>query len=153
MALEGLGYAQDTYGWFLGEIILLKVPNSLKNNWCRRQEDMSLNIDQLLAFLKTEAKAIECVEPSEKSVVTHKLTHDKINRISKSKSCFLCKEDHYLLDCPRFLECEPRKRIDIARQNKLCFNCLGKHMVPECTRRSNCKQCESKHHSLLHCRM
>ena len=39
----------------------------------------------------------------------------------------------------------------MARKNKLCFNCLSKgHSVDDCPSRHSCRECEHKHHSLLH---
>ncbi|CAG4942377.1 unnamed protein product [Colias eurytheme] len=71
--------------------------------------------------------------------------------ISESRNtCFHCKIDHVLSECPQFIKLTIQERWDVVQKHRVCFNCLkGKHRKENC-RKSPCKYCKRLHHSLLH---
>ncbi|XP_075151078.1 uncharacterized protein LOC142225184 [Haematobia irritans] len=77
-----------------------------------------------------------------------------INNPSRKQSesvCPICRTNHLLRNCPKFLEKSPNDRIQITKQNHLCYNCLlADHGVRECKSRYSCRECNQRHHSLLH---
>ena len=67
--------------------------------------------------------------------------------------CWLCKNNHRLIDCPSFKNRSISERRQFVKDNKLCFNCLSKtHIVKDCKSSFICreKNCDKKHHTLLH---
>lgn len=71
--------------------------------------------------------------------------------VSESLICILCKENHLLYKCPKFIQQNVKQRFRLARSNRLCMNCLCvSHKTNDCKSTYSCRHCSSKHHSLLH---
>jgi hypothetical protein len=75
---------------------------------------------------------------------------EKIKKARKPPMCPICKTNHFLVKCKRFEEMSPQARRDIIARSKRCFICFKEHQVKECTYKRTCKQCDGKHHPLLH---
>ncbi|XP_075162723.1 uncharacterized protein LOC142235354 [Haematobia irritans] len=76
-----------------------------------------------------------------------KVHHTKVN----AQKCSLCKGNHILRSCPKFMSMNYKNRISIVRRDKYCMNCLSLgHMVSECHSQKTCSECNLKHHTLLH---
>ena len=79
---------------------------------------------------------------------------------SKPIPCYVCKGEHYVDQCPRFLAMVPSERWKVVKEQRACFSCLkrGKSHTPfNCTRRKACGKsrrdgttCKRPHHELLH---
>ncbi|XP_070155252.1 uncharacterized protein [Polyergus mexicanus] len=66
-------------------------------------------------------------------------------------SCPLCQELHALRACAKFKAYPVEQRRDCIRKRRACFNCLGSdHNASSCPSANRCRQCQSKHHTLLH---
>ncbi|XP_075150253.1 uncharacterized protein LOC142224367 [Haematobia irritans] len=66
-------------------------------------------------------------------------------------SCGLCQEDHAISSCPRFREKSARQRYETVERRGYCRNCLARsHLAPDCQSLSGCRQCNLRHHTLLH---
>lgn len=115
-------------------------------------------------FLLTRARALEAAankqvvpltgaKPSKRNskkedVSTHATTAGSEDR---SISCPECREKHPLRACSKFKALTAEQRRDLARKKRACFNCLGQgHQVGVCPSSNRCRQCQEKHHSLLH---
>ena len=76
------------------------------------------------------------------------------------KQCYVCKETHYVDQCPRFKAMTPKERWEIVKEQKACFSCLKQskgHTVSNCMRKRECQEknsdgsvCKKLHHKLLH---
>jgi hypothetical protein len=63
----------------------------------------------------------------------------------------MCENQHKLNACPSFLSLSIEDRIKQARTHKLCLNCLREnHVAKNCFSKSCCRECNKRHHSLLH---
>ena len=70
-------------------------------------------------------------------------SHAKIN-------CILCKQDHRLFECTKFISMSLQERNDLVSRNKLCINCLRPgHRAYNC-KSNGCSICKYKHNVLLH---
>ena len=70
-----------------------------------------------------------------------------------SKHCVLhpSSDTHTLSQCKRFLSMHERDRWLVIKDNKLCFVCFGEdHVSRSCKVESPCKNCNKRHHELLH---
>ena len=68
-------------------------------------------------------------------------------------SCQICRKDHKIWTCAKFMENSVTKRWDIAKRLNLCFRCLGDgHREKSCPRNLPCGKngCKKLHHVLLH---
>lgn len=63
----------------------------------------------------------------------------------------MCKDNHYLYTCPKFLTLSVLDRLNFVRAISIFTNCLrtGGHTAESCTY-SHCKICQIKHNALLH---
>lgn len=70
---------------------------------------------------------------------------------STEKICIMCKENHTLSHCKKFVEMKLSERTDYVKNKHLCFNCLAPgHSVKRCKLPVSCQKCRRRHHSLLH---
>ena len=67
------------------------------------------------------------------------------------KSCLLCKENHQLDECKKFLKKTTTEKKEVIKKNGLCLGCLTPgHMIKTCRIRKSCTKCERKHPTSLH---
>ncbi|XP_037816477.1 uncharacterized protein LOC119606893 [Lucilia sericata] len=65
--------------------------------------------------------------------------------------CKLCKENHKISSCTRFLNMDYRNRVSTLKKFRYCFNCLNiGHMYGDCSSTNGCSKCKRKHHTLMH---
>ncbi|XP_075990316.1 uncharacterized protein LOC142985966 [Anticarsia gemmatalis] len=64
--------------------------------------------------------------------------------------CPYCDGNHVLRQCPKFLEMDLPQRNNIVTKLHLCRNCLYSHGTSECKSNKTCRDCNSRHHTLLH---
>lgn len=66
-------------------------------------------------------------------------------------SCGLCKNDHPIKTCQRFLQLNPAERFDVVCEYFYCTNCLAcSHTKANCKTDLSCQICQKKHNTLLH---
>ena len=68
-------------------------------------------------------------------------------------SCWLCNQQHRLIECNKFKNKPIEEKIKIVKEQRLCWNCLSKgHVLKECKSQHCCKvsECNQQHHTLLH---
>lgn len=66
-------------------------------------------------------------------------------------SCGLCKQDHPIKTCKKFLCLEPEARFDVVCEYFYCINCLAcSHTKSNCPTTLSCQICGGKHNTLLH---
>jgi len=74
-------------------------------------------------------------------------TRDQVHQ----KSCSMCKENHFLFQCTKFISLPVQQRFKLAQSRRLCMNCLSvQHKTSMCNSKYTCRQCVQKHHSLVH---
>ena len=72
---------------------------------------------------------------------------------SKTLTCLLCKGDHRLASCSKFMSASMDERIKVIKEFRCCVRCLSRgHMMTECLSRKKCNvgECGAHHHPLLH---
>ncbi|XP_075161654.1 uncharacterized protein LOC142234415 [Haematobia irritans] len=66
-------------------------------------------------------------------------------------SCGLCKQDHPIKTCHKFLSQGPSERFEIVCQYFYCINCLAcSHTRRDCPTKLSCQICNARHNTLLH---
>lgn len=71
----------------------------------------------------------------------------------QENKCLLCKENHNLDMCKRFIEKSIEDKWKIVKENKVCFCCLKSyHRISNCRNKRKCAidDCQKIHHKLLH---
>lgn len=70
-----------------------------------------------------------------------------------AEKCSLCQQPEHnnLYSCLHFKKLSPRERFNFIKSCNACINCLSrKHTAQSCKSVNTCKQCQQKHHSMLH---
>ncbi|KAF9410169.1 hypothetical protein HW555_010692, partial [Spodoptera exigua] len=67
-----------------------------------------------------------------------------------AKTCPICKTDHVLMKCDKFVAMNAKERDDTVRKMQVCRNCLYSHGEKQCFSRKRCRVCRKPHHTLLH---
>ncbi|KOB77020.1 Uncharacterized protein OBRU01_04722 [Operophtera brumata] len=64
--------------------------------------------------------------------------------------CPLCDGEHVLMQCTKFVDMAIPQRNSTIAKLKVCKNCLYSHGNNNCNSSKTCKECNLKHHTLLH---
>ncbi|XP_075986344.1 uncharacterized protein LOC142983392 [Anticarsia gemmatalis] len=78
-----------------------------------------------------------------------KLGYSKIFHASYGQ-CPLCYKDHVLMQCDKFIDMDIAQRNKTVAKLKVCKNCLYSHGNVACSSKKTCRECNLKHHTLLH---
>lgn len=111
---------------------------------------------QLLEFLceycKVFASVSEAVNSSTKSQVPNSKSKAAISSfVTNINICPVCKEQHFISKCPRFLALSFKDRHSRIKDLNLCLNCLRPgHGMKDCNSTWSCRSCRAKHHTLLY---
>ncbi|XP_071055017.1 uncharacterized protein [Onthophagus taurus] len=153
--LRTLGFPVDDWDFLLFNLLLQKLDTSIKTKFETEHSEFEIpTYIQLISFLENQSKALDSVKltssvkgpkPSLKSTSTF------ATEIKQKLSCILCKMNHNLYQCDKFLEKSPSQRFNIISDNKFCKNCLGyRHHTSKCNSNKTCRICNKRHHTLLH---
>ncbi|XP_046801143.1 uncharacterized protein LOC124418547 [Lucilia cuprina] len=70
---------------------------------------------------------------------------------SQRQYCRLCRKDHTLRKCLAFKRLNVSEKLKVVKRYRYCENCLAdSHQISRCRNTDRCRQCGSRHHSLLH---
>lgn len=65
--------------------------------------------------------------------------------------CVLCKGEHGLSTCKKFLEKPLKERLELCMSSGICFSCLNQgHTARQCKRKAQCDVCKKAHATALH---
>uniref|UniRef100_A0A1B0DAL2 Uncharacterized protein n=1 Tax=Phlebotomus papatasi TaxID=29031 RepID=A0A1B0DAL2_PHLPP len=95
--------------------------------------------------LKSSQKSSTKSEKQEKQGPAKKSFHS-----TTEESCPLCKDKHKLTRCDKFKDLSVSQRKQLVDKNKICLNCLGHDKKQKCSSKNTCRECQRKHHTLLH---
>lgn len=81
-----------------------------------------------------------------------KLNKSKNTNTNSSNAylCVICNDNHRIFDCPTFKAKGIDERMLDVNKYKLCVNCLRQGHHAEGCRLGPCRECNKRHHSLLH---
>lgn len=67
-------------------------------------------------------------------------------------TCDCCGSQQHFLgpQCSIFMNRTAEERFQFIKQCSLCYNCLGRHAVSACRNIKRCRNCNMKHHTLIH---
>ncbi len=72
-------------------------------------------------------------------------------RVPRRPPCSLCKEDHCLGRCKKFIAMTPSERKATLTKERRCYLCFQKgHSVGRCICTFTCAHCKQKHHTMIH---
>lgn len=108
----------------------------------RGGQSQKQNNTQLVSYKKSG--------PGQKSTNFNKPITSTHTFYTTTRTCPICKTDHVLMQCNKFLELATNARKALVTKLKLCENCLYSHGNKQCRSIKKCKHCNHGHHTLLH---
>lgn len=146
--------------------ITSKLDEQTRRSWKERTQGSTTlpTMEELLKFLHLKRKILEgstpepSIQPINRAPANPKLykrfTVEQKNHTrafaAQQASCYLCKGTHFTQYCEKLTSVGTNERIRLVQKAKLCTNCLrSNHDIKSCTA-GCCKQCNEKHHTLLH---
>lgn len=162
-ALQLLGAGQNMWECFLVDLVQRNLDRSSREGW---ENSLGASttypcLKDIESFLTARVRTLERVEAassSTKSAMTTKskttvAAHQVIQQVpqqNQQRSCVMCKENHFIVMCPKFRALDKTSRRQVAIMKSLCYNCLGPHSARSCRSSQLCKECNGKHHTMLH---
>lgn len=167
-ALKLLGEPTDSWDALIIYIVLTKLDSNIEKEWEQfktnglgsSKEKIKLEkLEELLNFLSQKADMLEMIKANSSSnnsenkknypkSFSHASIQNNINQ--RAKICNMCKGNHSLYACDKFLALTLNEKYDFVVEKKLCENCLRmNHQAKECYF-GPCRKCNKKHNSLLH---
>lgn len=167
--IDTLNIMTDDWGPFIIFIVQSKMDTTTRVEW----EDYlggatSIpNSKSLFTFLETQFRILDGSNfnnNNELNVVSHEpvaynpsQNKNRVGHNTNAKNqpnnfeiCSVCKENHWILNCPKFLDWPAVQRKNFAVQNKICIVCLHSHENNQCRSTYRCKKCNGAHSFKLH---
>lgn len=167
-ALKALEQPTEQWDAILIYLICTKLDITTARKWeSKKGKDEMPRFDELLEFLKERADLFEKIEVNEiknpkqqnakdvrspfKQNSNNNATRIHKTLVASSKSvCIWCKGAHRIYYCQDFQKMPVKSRIEQVHKLQLCINCLNVGHHVETCRFGPCKNCNIKHHTLLH---
>ncbi|XP_028399260.1 uncharacterized protein LOC114522717 [Dendronephthya gigantea] len=145
--------------------IIMRLPDHLVHKWKDvasglRERGESPSLEHISKFLRKRVKAE--FDPdfgdiynfsSRKPARERNGVYFNQGNSKKPLKCYVCSEEHRVVECPTFSNCTTDQRIQHAKNQRLCFSCLNRgHLTRECKSKTKCgiDGCSRFHHQRLH---
>lgn len=146
---------QPTKHWdaLLIYLITSKLDSVTVSEWEKQRADRDLpTLEEFKRFLSLRTNILETLELNKKGIHKAKQSDHLKTRslLVKKQECAVCKEEHHISSCVKFLQFSTQERVDALKNAKLCLNCLKPgHFIKDC-KGSTCRKYFSKHNTLIH---
>lgn len=165
--LHSLGMPTQEWDDILVFMFAEKLDSTTRRYWeLSLTEDEFPSLREMHTFLETRARSLQAcgtTTSTSKSSTSDRFQHSGNRKIGSTKAhhstnsssstgtkCPICCSTHFVFACPEFIKKTPRERYSLAVEHHLCFNCLrGSHSTKSCSS-GHCRNCNSRHHTLLH---
>ncbi len=152
-------------------VVVVLLPSLSARLWSEDTTECSdpPPLTDFIKFLDQCLQAVEIVTETRlpDSTLAHKKSRQQVSRSGfhndhsqdraralhtrNAEGCPYCNGHHSLYFCQAFKNLNVDKRNNVLSRNKLCDNCLSRgHSLEECSSTHTCRECEKKHHTLLH---
>ncbi|XP_043474382.1 uncharacterized protein LOC122506332 [Leptopilina heterotoma] len=167
-ALKALNAPVDSWDLVLVHFTTRRLDSQTREAWENKQGSRTEppSYQQLKEFLTGRARALENLQLNSSQYSQAAKTTPSSPKLSQSTTqpakaltashqtyvynCSCCDGSHYIVVCEKFRELSPPARRELVITQKLCFNCLGKHSAHQCQSSKRCRDCNGKHHTMIH---
>lgn len=158
-AVQNFGVDTSTWGVWLVPFLTKKLDNETLKGYeisLKNPKDLQTT-DEFLEFLETRYQALQALKPQKTTTMYEKprpsyFKQQSFNAVTfKKQCCILCSHNHSLEKCNKFNQLSQIERLQLINLHALCRRCLTTgHNMLQCNSGQFCKDCNGKHHSLLH---
>jgi len=146
-SLTALGKDSDTYGDLLVSMMKEKLPPGILKNLARERHNDKWTLRELQTTLLQEICILETTTTGYTLLLYFTLCLSHHSGNSKKYPCVYCSGPHPPSYCTVVID--PKKHMEIVKQQQLCFNCLAHHRSSQCQSKNRCYNCRHKHHTSL----
>ena len=161
-SLKNIGIASETYGSFLGPVIMAKIPEELRITLTRELPSNDWKLEPMLEIFRKELQLREKCQcttgpPANSKDIrtkgghgnqstTHSLFTDTGEDEQRGPWCTYCRGNHTSASCTVVTQISARKQI--LRKKGKCFVCLRTgHLAANCMKpKKGCPRCNLNHH-------
>lgn len=157
--LTNMGIDVSSWDIIIIHLVTQKLDQESRRQWEQKISDDSdrlPSLSEFLSFLESRFRALEFLEPTIKRDIRNREVTERPRVFSvttpvTSVPCPFCSDTHMLYQCTRFMQESIQVRQGFVREKRLCFNCLAPyHSALSCKKPTSCKNCNGRHHTLLH---
>ncbi|XP_043469591.1 uncharacterized protein LOC122503199 [Leptopilina heterotoma] len=166
-ALVSLGAPVNSWDLVLVYFVTRRLDTQTIEAWEVKQGSSSTppSYQQLKDFLTGRARTLENMQlnstqysqaaKSAPTTSSQKSTSKPAKALTASHqdngyACSHCQGSHYIVVCEKFRNLNPKERREFVKTQRLCFNCLGRHSAHACQSSKRCRECNGKHHTMIH---
>ncbi len=142
--------------------IITRLPDHLIDKWKGvvsdlRERGETPSLQHIGQFIRKRVKAefdpdFGDIQKSDKRRPLRGI-HSGQRDAKKPLKCYVCSEEHRVVECPTFSGCTIEQKVQRVRDQRLCFSCLNRgHVTKDCKSKVKCdvNGCSRFHHHLLH---
>lgn len=165
-ALKSLGEPVDEWATLIIHLVTSKFDFFTKQEWEKVASKLEKpTFENLKVFARERCQILSALAPNKQAAGITTVSHNRDQNTRSSKSsltttqsyltlaqttCFLCKGQHTIYKCEKFLKLTIPMRIKELKTHSCCFNCLkGDHITKDCKSRG-CRVCGKRHNTLIH---
>lgn len=149
-SLKFLKQPVDHWDSLVIRILMKKLDFSIRKSWIMSLHDYKIpKLEEFLNYLERISNVFSIDSPV-KEPLKNKTSKSVGLHATSNETCKLCKTNHLLINCSKFLSLNQADRLRKIKSFRLCILCFSdKHLLPDC-KAVKCKKCNGSHHLLLH---
>lgn len=157
-SLKALKRPVDTWDDIIIHLVSEKIDPVTIREWESSLTSRYPTVSQLIEFIERKCRTLEDIQKRKASAPASSFVPNQ-PRIRKAIAnhattqipiCSWCNENHYIQNCPVWLNMSVEQRFSEVKTRKLCVLCLKPNHLSSNCKASRCKICHSRHNSLLH---
>lgn len=163
-SLHTLGLPTEQWDVLLIFLISAKLDSTTSMKWEEYKNSLSdlPTLDNFYSFLRNRADILETTHYNRSDKQEHNKSNSQNNKPVRSflaasdsntgkYQCAICKQNHFVYQCPEFKQMNYEDRIREVNKLKLCTKCLRSgHNSHQCRLKGSCQLCKGKHNTLIH---
>ncbi|XP_055589601.1 uncharacterized protein LOC129741833 [Uranotaenia lowii] len=146
---------EDTEKWstILAYMVCARLDSVTLRQWESHHNSKDVpTYQKVMDFLRDQALVLQSVAPNRHEDIDSRRQRTTVYATSRfQNNCVFCGNSfHTASTCSKFRAMSVPQRFELVKMKRLCINCLGSgHFIDRCSR-GPCRECNRKHHSMLH---
>ncbi|XP_055589279.1 uncharacterized protein LOC129741566 [Uranotaenia lowii] len=146
---------EDTEKWstMLAYMVCARLDSVTLRQWESHHNSKDVpTYQKVMDFLRDQALVLQSITPNRTEDIESRRYRTTVHTTSRiQNNCVFCGNSyHPASTCSKFRAMSVPQRFGVVKMKRLCINCLGSgHFIDRCSR-GPCRECNRKHHSMLH---
>ncbi|XP_055590823.1 uncharacterized protein LOC129742906 [Uranotaenia lowii] len=146
---------EDTEKWstMLAYMVCARLDSVTLRQWESHHNSKDVpTYQKVMDFLRDQALVLQSIAPTRSEDIESRRYRTTVHTTSRiQNNCVFCGNSfHPASTCSKFRAMSVPQRFEVVKMKRLCINCLGSgHFADRCSK-GPCRECNRKHHSMLH---